>query len=71
MTSESIESFLDTRGAAAFLAVSRAFIHKYSHELPAYRLGGSKNGKLVFKPSELLSWAEARRIGPLKTAKAG
>ncbi len=56
------ERFLGgAKSAARFLGVSEGFIFKYIHEIPHYKVGGPKSGKLLFKPSELIAWVEHRR----------
>lgn len=64
------ERFIGVREAAEMLSVSVAFLRKWRRDLPAYRLGGSRNGRIVFKPAELVAWAEARRVTPANEAKA-
>jgi len=65
------ERFLGVRDAACFLAVSRAFLYKYSKVIPHVRVGGPKSGKLLYKASELSAWAESRRVVPSNIRKAG
>jgi len=66
------DRFIGVREAAELLSVSVAFLRKWRRNLPAYRLGGSKNGRIVYKPAELVAWAEARRVPETSnTAKAG
>lgn len=62
MTEQEVARFIGVQEAAQFLGVSVAFLRKWRRDLPAYRLGGAKNGRIVFKPSELAAWAEARRV---------
>lgn len=64
------ERFIGVREAAEMLSVSVAFLRKWRRDLPAYRLGGAKNGRIVFRPTELVAWAEARRVVQRQTARA-
>ena len=71
MADHEADRFVGVNEAAQILGVSVAFLRKWRRALPAYRLGGSKNGRIVFKPAELVAWAEARRLPPITEQTVG
>ena len=38
--------------------------------LPAYRIGGSPNGRLRFRRSEIMHWLECQRVRPVHPRNA-
>lgn len=68
------EPYLNSREAAEFLGVSRAWVTKHIAELPCVKLGDlsprprrdgkmmTPNGRLFFRASELAQYIESHRV---------